>query len=317
MKHQAFKTAAVIFLTLFSASVAAQYKVVESSAKKKPEWLTATMPGYLTFSAESTTLQMAQQKCMDNIRNEIINSIAVNISAQSTTTTQQERRNNNFYMSERFQNEFVAKAANLPFLTGISIANAEAFYWEKLYDREKKDYHYIYYIKYPFSRMERNRLIAEFKAYDSEKYNALRAIRQKSENIVCIDDIRAMLLELEPIKDYFFDSTRKAEAQALQEQLRNLTKNIQISPVSNKPGEYRYALVLDNRRVTMGKLPVTRSEYATNIGITSNPSDTTYTVSYKYDGCLPEDENSIDLLFNFRGTVQKHRFYFNLPETTR
>lgn len=305
-----------VIALLVCQAMAAQYKVVERSSKQRPTWIAETLPGYITFSAEGSTLQLAQQKCMDEIRNEIILSIAVNITSESSTAMGQKRVNDKFYTSEEFKSQFTAKAANLPFVTGISIANAEATYWEKVYNRDTKESHWVYYIRYPFSRMERDRLISEFLAYDGEKYGQLTDIRRQADSIVCVDDIRTMITRLEPLKEYFFDATRQEEVSAMQEELRQLYKSIQVSPISNVPGRYVYALMLKGRRVTMGRTPTSKSQFAHNISIAPNRGDTTYVVSYSYDGCLPEEENQVELLFNFYGSSQRHRFFFNLTEST-
>lgn len=310
------KTISIISLLLCCcANAFSQYKVVERSDKKRPEWVGQTIPGYLTFSAESDNLELAKQKCMDNIKNEIINAIAVNISSESTMLTEQTKQNNTYSTNEYFRNEFKSKAVQLPFVSGITIANAEDSYWEKLYDKKQKKYHYVFFLKYPFSRMERNRLIAEFKAYDEEKYEQLLSIRKEAEQLSNLDDAKSLALALTPLINYFFDETRKQEAQSLQEDLRQIHKKVQINTLSNELGTYRYALLLNGHRATQAKLPNARSEFARNISIAPD-KDTTFTVTYEYDGCLPEDENAIDLLFNFGGTTQRHRFYFDLEESS-
>lgn len=296
-------------------NVFSQYKVVERSDKKRPEWVGQTIPGYLTFSAESDNLELAKQKCMDNIKNEIINAIAVNISSESSMMTEQTKQNDTYSTNEYFRNEFKSRAVQLPFVSGITIANAEDSYWEKLYDKKQKKYHYVFFLKYPFSRMERNRLIAEFQAYDEEKYNQLLSIKKEAEQLNNLDDVRSLTLALNPLINYFFDETRKQEAQSLQEDLRQIHKKVQVNTLSNELGTYHYALLLNGHKATQAKMPNARSEFAQNISVVPN-IDTTFTVTYEYEGCLPEDENAIDLLFNFGGTTQRHRFYFDLGENS-
>ena len=90
---------------------------------------------------------------------------------------------------------------------------------------------------------------------------------------------------------------------------------MQVNTLSNELGTYHYALLLNGHKATQAKMPNARSEFAQNISVVPN-IDTTFTVTYEYEGCLPEDENAIDLLFNFGGTTQRHRFYFDLGENS-
>ena len=101
---------------------AAQYKIVERSAKHAPEWVGQAMPGYLIFSAESATLDMAQQICMENIKNEIVNAIAANITATTTSFSEQTGTNGEFVLTEGFRSDLKTIAARLPFVSGITIA---------------------------------------------------------------------------------------------------------------------------------------------------------------------------------------------------
>ena len=290
---------------------AAQYKVVERSAKHAPEWVGQAIPGYLIFSAESATLDMAQQICMENIKNEIVNAIAANITATTTSFSEQTGTNGEFAITEGFRSDLKTIAARLPFVSGITIANVEDSYWEKRYDSKQKKYSYLVFLKYPFSRMERNRLIAEFQQYDAEKYKTLTDIKMQADNLTNVDDIARYLSDIEPLITYFFDETRKAEAESLQKSLRQIYKNIAVVPLSNELGKYSYALMYNGRKLSASRLPLARSEYASDISVV-HQSDTTYVVIYNYDGCLPEDENTVDLVFNFGGYTNRHKFNFDM-----
>lgn len=290
---------------------AAQYKIVERSAKHAPEWVGQAIPGYLIFSAESATLDMAQQICMENIKNEIVNAIAANITATTTSFSEQTGTNGEFVLTEGFRSDLKTIAARLPFVSGITIANVEESYWEKRYDNKQKKYSYLVFLKYPFSRMERNRLIAEFQQYDAEKYQALTDIKMQADNLTNVDDIAGYLSDMEPLVAYFFDETRKAEAESLQKNLRQIYKNIAVIPLSNELGRYSYALMYNGRKLFASRLPSARSEYASDISIVPQ-SDTTFVVTYNYDGCLPEDENTVDLVFNFGGYTNRHKFHFDM-----
>lgn len=291
-------------------SMTAQHKVIERSAKQAPEWIYKTIPDYLIISAEGATLDQARQICMNNIKAEIANSIAINISAQTVSQSEQSQENGSYSIKEHFRSEITSVAAELPFITGISIANAEDSYWEKRYDTQQKRQYYLFFLKYPFSNLERNRLKAAFLAYDAQKEEELSAIKENSARLNNVDDIERYIAELKPLIDYFFDETRKTEASTLKKELEQIYKNIAVIPISNEPGHYCYALIYNGRKLYCSRQPLCRSEYASHISVIPQ-NDTTVVITYDYDGCIPEDENRIDLVFNLGGHINRHTFHFD------
>ena len=82
------------------------------------------------------------------------------------------------------------KSANLPFLKGISLSNVEEIYWEKVQDKSTKKEYYNYSVKYPFSKAEQRKLVAEFEALDAEKVAQYKALEQKVHSIESVDEIK-------------------------------------------------------------------------------------------------------------------------------
>lgn len=287
----------------------AEYRIVERSDKKMPDWVGRTIPGYLIFSAEGTSLENARKLCMENIKQEIINSVAMNITTESSVSTGQKEFDGRYATYSEYSSEISSVAATLPYISGITVANAEDSYWEKRRSKEDKSESYILYIKYPFSRMDRNRLIAEFEQYDNEKYDSFLQIRHACDTITSVDNIGRYINDLNALIDYFFDNARKSEARGLQRNLKNMYDNIAVVPVKNEPGEYIYSIVGGGRRWTASRLPSARGVCARNFRV--EPADGgLYRVKYMYGGCESEEECNVDLIFNFGGRTRKHSFNF-------
>ncbi|MGM9805012.1 MAG: hypothetical protein ACI3Z7_01055 [Candidatus Aphodosoma sp.] len=296
-------------LSAAPAALHATYRIVERSDRKTPDWVGRTIPGYLIFSAESTTLETARKLCMENIKQEIINSVAMNISTESSVSTGQKEFDGQYATYSEYSSEISSVAATLPYISGITVANAEDSYWEKRRGKEDKSESYILYIKYPFSRMDRNRLIAEFEQYDNEKYDTYLQIRQACDTMTSVDNIGRYINDLNPLIDYFFDNTRKSEARGLQRNLRNMYDDMAVLPERNEPGEYLYSIVSGGRRWTASRLPSARGSCARNFRV--EPADSgLYRVKYTYGGCESEDECNVDLIFNFGGRTRRHSFNF-------
>ena len=73
----------MIFITLLTAGVAAQTKVVERSAKKVPGWLNTAVEDYLVVSVTAGSLAEGQTKALTEITERIIQSVASNVTVSN------------------------------------------------------------------------------------------------------------------------------------------------------------------------------------------------------------------------------------------
>ncbi|MBO7511084.1 MAG: hypothetical protein J6T35_07860, partial [Bacteroidales bacterium] len=90
-----------------------------------PEWTHSSVPGYVISSATGSDQQDAKERCFRNIQSEILNSIAVNISSSSNLNTQFHLEGNTGTTHQDYQSNIKTVAARLPFLTGLTTADAD------------------------------------------------------------------------------------------------------------------------------------------------------------------------------------------------
>lgn len=297
-------------LLLVSALMFGQIKVVEKSAKRVPSWLGLSEIGYIITSGESETLDEAKAHCLANIRQSIISSVAVNLTSVETYHEVADMSGKSSDINRKYQSDIEAIAASLPYISNIHIDKAE-IYWRKLYDKKERTYRYEVHAKYPFSSLEREMLIAEFKAQEQEQYNKFLALKDDySSDFTEVEFIDRAISELHALRKYFIDAKRQNEVDALVSNYRRLYKAISIVPYSEKLGEIIYYLELDGRRVTYSKKPTAKSEFATNIQVRAMEGSL-YKITYRYDYCLPEDENTIEVTLKFNSGTAKNTFYFD------
>ena len=72
---------------------AQDYKVLEKSQKKRPEWVGISGNGYIAVGSQKPTLDEARQDCMNILLEEIINAVAVNVCSQTSSDLMQITRN--------------------------------------------------------------------------------------------------------------------------------------------------------------------------------------------------------------------------------
>ena len=198
----------VICALLLAAGMNAQTKVMEKSAKKVPGWMNTAVDDYLIVSVTVGSLAEGQSKVLQEITERIIQAVANNVSVSKENVLSEVNTDGNIESSDAFMQVSKMKSANLPFLKGISLSNVEEIYWEKVQDKSTKKEYYNYSVKYPFSKAEQRKLVAEFEALDAEKVAQYKALEQKVHSIESVDEIKQAVLELNTLSEYFFDAVR-------------------------------------------------------------------------------------------------------------
>ena len=297
-----------VALLFGGSSFAQKEKVVESSAKKAPEWLGLSTSDYFSVSATAETLDEAQKQCMSDIRQFIITSIAVNITSTETNYQNQTSRNGVTSLLQSYTSQAETTSANIPYLTGLSLSKADEIYWERRMIKSDKRYYYICYVKYPFTERERRDAIAAFKEIDDGYTARLDEIKRNAETFTDLSYIDRAVMDLNPLIAYFFDDTRRNEAQSLQTRYRNMNGEVSLVTESSTIGSFRYHLVLHGRTVTTDKLPKITSDYALNMQIMRDGESCI--LLYDEQGIAGE-ENTITLRYSFGGKSLVHTLTFD------
>jgi hypothetical protein len=290
--------------------LSAKEKIVQKSGSM-PSWVKKMEQGTITASAKAETLDAAKDKCMSDIRHQIISSIAVNVTASENFKTSQITSNEVMSAMTQYDSNVNTNSAYLPFLTGISVDRVKDFYWEKYYDKEKDSYHYIYHMQYPFTQEDRLAWTAEFIEYDNTQYNKLKQLKENFKTFTDVAYISAAVSQLHELLNYFFDSVRKAEVETAIKDYVTSASRITIHPVKQERGLIIYHLLMDGRKMFFSKKPHVKSGSAYEINVVQNP-DNTYTITYNSEMCTQMDDNSIEVSHILEGRRVKNIFYFTV-----
>lgn len=299
----------MIFAALLVTGVAAQTKVVEKSAKKVPEWLNTAAEGYLVVSVRANSLAEGQTKALTEITERIIQSVASNVTVSKKNVLSEVNVNGSIESSDAFTQVSKIKSANLPFLKGISLSNAEEIYWEKVRDKTTGKEHYDYSVKYPFSRSEQRKLIAEFEALDAEKVARYEALEQKIGSIESVDEIGQAITELNTLSGYFFDDVRLSQVEGLTARYKQLYDALSLTGTFLENGKYQCQVLLDGNPVRVATKPKVTSNCAGQIGV--RPADGMFVISYDAEDCLPEEENFLNISLVAGGKRLQHKAFLN------
>ncbi|MGL4956197.1 MAG: hypothetical protein ACRC9X_03360 [Bacteroidales bacterium] len=291
----------ILSLLLTIASLKAQDKVIECSGKK-PNWARdLTELNYLVMQGDASSLTEAQQKSLLLVKQEIVRSIAEQVISSSTRLLQEKQRE----VSESYTQNISAKANKVPYVQGISLAQIESFYWEKIQDKSTQNIFFRYYIKYPFGVEQLTKLVAEFRAEDKKITQRINTLEFELEQVETLEQIDAAIDEIGDLIRYVEDF-RKVRANSLLGRYRTLFESVDITELENKLGEVTYQLMIGDRAVSTIRKPIIKNGCATILQTTLR------TITYSYDGCYSDIENFIELHYRLGNRLLRHKFLIPL-----
>ncbi len=301
----------VLILSLgFNLPISAQKtKVLESSSKKKPEWVGGVAKDFVIAISSSSTLEDAQQKALAKVKEQIISSVAENIQTSSDFYRNESIKNNNTDFTENFTTSTKTRAANIPFVKGISITKVEEFYWEKVKEGEKIKYYY--HLKYPFTQAQLKKLIDEYEKADKALTVQLEGLLNSIPTMESCETMSQTIQELGALAEGFIDvDPRKDKANVGIVKLKDILKNISIETVNSTLGEIRVALRVGDLTVSTSRKPKVRSNCAKITDVKSKGTE--WIITYTYDECYDDPDNAINISFRnaYGKTVQD--YYFNV-----
>lgn len=308
----------LLFLLLIPTVLLSQESVVERSGLK-PKWVDALEKDYIIVVGTGETIDVARQKALMMIKESIVEAVAVNVKTQSNLRTEEvTNRSSVLHFLESFTSNTTSESAKVPFLQGISLSQAEGFYWEKIekrgsvtyaFGRGNTTYYYAYHIRYPLPIVDINRLAFEFKLRDEELTAKLRSLTSDDFFPASVEEIETVIGELRILADYFIDG-RKDMANMAIRRYTDMLGSITIADAGSTLGTVRYLLKLGNRGITTVKKPILRSESATILN--SSQQGGIYTINYDYSECYPDLKNSVIVRYRFGTNSVEKSFYFDV-----
>jgi septum formation topological specificity factor MinE len=305
------KIAIFALIALFlPIGIQAQYKVLDKSKKKKPDWVNATIEDFIIVTGNGKTIDEAKEQVIPKVREEIMNSVAVYVKSKSEMTIENENRNNIINTIERFKNTSTVETADIPSLKGLSLNKVSDYYWEKLRDKVSKEITVAYHVKYPFSKLELQKILDEFNKKEQEMTNKLNAIVDHIDDIKSLEEINTKIKQLKTLEDYFIDN-RKEKAQLGITQLQDMLKSVEIVPIENDLGTLKYGMKIGQKFYETSQKPKYKNSEC--VVVTSRTSEGhEQIIKYTYEDCMEDEKNYIEVKYRFGNHKPEKRFYFDV-----
>lgn len=294
-------------LASFVSAFGVDYKVVDRSEKKLPEWLHTLPEGNILIEVERPNLGEAQSAAEQELRKRIISSVATNVFHRTSESASESRENDVHNFMEKFEMETETASATLPFLSGISLSKAKGTYWEKREDKKSKRTYVVFSALYPMTDEEIIVMTAEFERNDRAKNEELKALREGLANVESSIEIEDAAGRLEALKAYFFDKVRKADAESLYKSYTGLYKGLTMSGSFSR-GNLIIRVKLNGRPFKVSARPNLKSNCASGLRPEHSADGKTITIHYNSDDCLPDEENWIDVQLRIKNANLHEKF---------
>lgn len=295
-----------VLILLLPSLLMAQYKVVDESGKK-PKWVAGMQSGYVIGLGTAGSMEEARDKAMNNVREQITESVAIHVSSVSKDMVREIMMGNKSNISSEYERLTATQTGKRDYLKGIAPSRIDASYWEKRKDKKSKAVSYFYAIKYPFNRFDLNELVKEFERKDAQLTKLLNQQIAITESFKTVEELKQCVSSLQKLIPIFIDE-RKSRAEVGLEKCRGLLNSVYIKDEGSEPGLVRYSLNIGNRQVSSAEQPRVSSNCAqiNNVDLSSP----VVKVRYDFEDCYEEPGNHVSVTYRvYRKTLNK-KFYF-------
>lgn len=307
-----FKPVFWVSVLLVASTACAQYRVVDSSQRRAPDWVNTLERDYIIIAAEGPSISDAQQNALMLIKERIVTSVADNVKAESELVTEEVNYNNNVTVFlEQYSATITTQSGDIPYLQGVSLSLAEGFYWEHMRDRSTGNEKYRYHVRYPFPEFELRKLVMEFQRMQRELTEQLEKLIDAVHDVNTIEQINNNISELQTLAASFIDR-RKEQAQNGIGRYRELLNSLTLYEEGSRLGTLRFGLRAGDRFFTTAQRPNIRSECARITG--TRLEGKYWVINYDTDYCYDDPENHIEVNYRFGTSPIRNRFYFNINE---
>ncbi len=302
----------ILFMgTAIPCSFADDWKVLEQSEKKIPDWIGTINTGTIQANYEAPSLREAENGALEELRRRIIMAVATNVSYSSIQTSSERLVNDDVTSKENFDATTRIAAAKLPFIKGVSLSEAKASFWQKVQNKKSNQTLYRYSILYPLSESELTLMRKQFKETDDAKMADLKRLKEKVSEVSSAEEISEAENTLSSLEEYFFDEVRRKEASSLRKQYSELYSRLTLTGEAEGDGEYRVWLLLDGRPFRSGARPTLQSDCATRLQAIPEEGGASWLVTYNAEDCLPGEVNTILFSLRLKTARLKHEIHID------
>lgn len=269
------------------------------NAARAPKWVNTLQPDYLIVSGEGATIDEAQENAMLKVKQRIMESIAQQVQASSQFKVRETELNGKYLTASEYLSTITTETVDYPFLSGVTEAQVEDTYYEKI--RNGKQTHYRYHIKYPYNSLDMMRQVDEFVEYNSSINRRLKAFRE--DDFSSCNSVEEMVNRLSELKGFQSSlasrDRRREECDQIRLNYINLLHNIRVVAENISREGMDVYLYLGEHAIGSQAAPTLRSECLTSVQALREGQY--WRVKYSYAGCYTDEPNKVDITHSVYG----------------
>lgn len=289
----------ILIIILFITSCSLP-RVLEKSEKERPNWVYSIDKNHIIVEGVGYTWEEAQDDALKKINERIVNSVAVNVSSETSVSVNETVIDN---ISRYSQNTELRTNISTDFfnsLRGISFNKAENFYWEKQKHKDKT-VKIHYHIMYPFSERELNGLLNEWVKMDRDFTTELDNLEDEVENCDRLSDLK-LLHEKAVSLEEIFSGARKTRASLIKTEIEQLIEGVKFEIQSHERGRLILMLHTTDRYLMVNK----NADFTSSCAVLQDQkiieNGKALEINYDADFCYSEDKASFRINQNYSGT---------------
>ncbi len=278
------------------------YKLVEQSAKKKPEWCSKSnySRSYIFVKIEkAATIEEASARAMNELLRKIAASVAVQTEASDKSSMIYREKDGKVEYEDNIESVIETKFAKLPALHGISLSKAD-IYWEQFVEKKTKETAYDYYVLYPFTELDLQEITEAYEEHEKALNDKINGFRENLEYINDIDVLMENVNEMKSMMKEIGEGDPKYNTLNNNISLyENVMSNIYIDVVKNDNG-YMLVQLKHNEKVMKTKsLPHVKSDNGCSRDFTKKHSGNQIEIFFNTFDCYEQDDNYVEVRFTF------------------
>ena len=300
--------AVICCMCVWGAAECQAQRILEKSSKKRPDWIGGVKQGNLTGTANEKDVDKAMKAALDDIKVQMLSAVAQNYEVSTETLIEQITKNQDVESNIEFRQKSESRVANLPFISGISVARAKDSYWEKYESKDTKEQGVAYYLLYPFSSADYDNLKAEFDKLD-KKHNDFVKANENPYNVGSVEELLSLMGKLAISRDFFLDKQRKEWAVQVIAKYKTMLGSLALEHKCEGKNSIQCWISYKGRAIDCEIMPKMNANCATQLDCKKEGHN--YRIVFNTDSCIDDDENYVRVTFKLGNTTLKKNIYFS------
>jgi len=298
-----------IMLLVTCAADAGAYKVVKSSERSMPKWVSGLTRDHITASATESTIEQAKASVQLSVMQQIAESITTTIRTRTDMVRNDMEKDGNYSYNQTMKSDVRTITDKIPAIREVSISKASAYYWEERYYKKTGVTEFYYAVLYPFSEKEMKKIVLDYEMHQMELDQKLASLEEvSSETINSIDDIDEIISTLSTLQAEFIrEDSRFDKCQQLANRYYALYSRITVTSEQPAKGTATCRFLLDGREITISRKPGLKSNCASKLNYRYEGN--LLVINYDSSGCYDTDENWIEVRIHTGGKVLVEKIY--------